>query len=101
MNSLHEDIKNTLRDREHGSIKQLELSKQQFQSNIQKFKRKESTIQQTLIGFEEESKQMGDKIVSIQKKIRTEIQNHQIDLENELKRLKKLIRKNAEEEYEN
>lgn len=101
IDSLHEDIKNTLRDREHGSIKQLELSKQQFQSNIQKFKRKESTIQQTLIGFEEESKQMGDKIVSIQKKIRTELQNHQIDLENELKRLKKLIRKNAEEEYEN
>ncbi|KAH0790448.1 hypothetical protein GPJ56_005744 [Histomonas meleagridis] len=100
VDSLHEDIRTTLRDREHGSIKQLEISKQQFQANLQKFKRQESQMQQTLIGFENETRQMSEKIVNIQKTIRNELQNHRINLEEELKRLRKMIRTQADKSIE-
>jgi hypothetical protein len=92
VDTLKEDIRTTMRDREHGSLKQLEGSKELFQGNIQQFKRKAASMHQTLIGFEQDSQAMSAKITAIQRKVRKEIQQRRIDLENELKKLRKLIR---------
>jgi hypothetical protein len=89
---LKDDIRTTMRDREHGSVKQLDASKAMFQENIHQFKRKAASMHQTLIGFEQDAQAMSAKITAIQRKVRKEIQQRRIDLENELKKLRKLIR---------
>lgn len=89
-----EDIKTTYQDRKHCSVKQLDVSRQKFQNNIQQFKKKEASMHQTLIGFEEETKQMSTRVTEIQRKMRNEIQRHRLELEDELKKLRKIIRKN-------
>lgn len=94
VDSFKDDIRTAEKDKEHYSVKQLELSKQRFQSNIQQFKKKEASIQQTLAGIEEETKQFSSKITEIQRKMRSEIQKHRLDLEKQLKNLRKMIRKN-------
>jgi hypothetical protein len=92
VDTLKEDIRTTMRDREHGSMKQLEASKDMFQGNIQQFKRKAASMHQTLVGFEHETQAMSAKITEIQRMVRKEIQQRRIDLENELKKLRKLVR---------
>jgi hypothetical protein len=92
VDTLKEDIRTTMCDREHGSLKQLEASKELFQGNIQQFKRKAASMHQTLVGFEQDTQAMSAKITAIQRKVRKEIQQRRIDLENELKKLRKLIR---------
>jgi septal ring factor EnvC (AmiA/AmiB activator) len=73
-------------------MKQLEASKDMFQGNIQQFKRKAAAMHQTLVGFEHETQAMSAKITEIQRRVRKEIQQRRIDLENELKKLRKLVR---------
>lgn len=94
VDSFKDDIKTAEKDKEHCSVKQLELSKQKFQANIQQFKKKEAAIQQTLSSIEEETKQFSSKITEIQRKMRSEIQKRRLDLEKQLKNLRKMIRKN-------
>jgi hypothetical protein len=96
--SLKEDIRTTMRDREHGSLKQLETSKEMFQLNLQQFKRKAGSMHQTLLTFEEESSKMTGRITEIQRQIRKEIQQRRIDLENELKNLRRVVRRQNKED---
>ncbi|OHT13059.1 hypothetical protein TRFO_03483 [Tritrichomonas foetus] len=93
VDSFKDDIKTTLQDREHGSINQIEASKQKFQNNIQQFKKKEGLMHQTLTGIEEENKQMSSKITGIQRTMRDKTQQLRLDLENELKNLRKKVRR--------
>jgi hypothetical protein len=90
--SLKEDLRTTMRDREHGSIKQLENSKETFQGNIQQFKRKAASMHQSLLGFEKDARAMTGKITDIQRRVRKEMQQRRIDLENELKKLRNMLR---------
>ena len=89
-----EDIKTTVKDRERLSIKQIDASKQKFQTNIQQFKKKESSIHQTLTDYEDDIKKMGNRLSEIQRKLRNEIQQHRMSLEGELQSLRKIIRRN-------
>jgi predicted RNase H-like nuclease (RuvC/YqgF family) len=91
--SLKEDLRTTMRDREHGSIKQLENSKDTFQGNIQQFKRKAASMHQSLLGFEADARGMTGKLTDIQRRVRKEMQQQRIDLENELKKLRKMLRR--------
>jgi hypothetical protein len=81
-----------MRDREHGSVKQLENSRDSFQLNVQQFKRKAASMHQALLGFEEDAHKMANRITEIQKNVRKEVQQRRIDLENELKKLRKIMR---------
>ena len=98
VDTFKEDIRTTVRDREHGSMKQLEISKDKFLANIQQFKRKAGSMHQSLLGIEEDSQKMIEKITDIQKTLRRELQQRRISLESELKRLRKMIRSQNDDE---
>ena len=98
VDTFKEDIRTTVRDREHGSMKQLEISKDKFLANIQQFKRKAGSMHQSLLGIEEDTQKMLEKMGEIQKTLRRELQQRRIGLESELKRLRKMIRSQNNDE---
>lgn len=98
VSSFKDDIRTTMRDREHGTMKQLDSAKSRFTSNIQNFKRKEAAMHQNLIGYEDETKEIASKITEIQRRIRTRFQEQRLNLEEVLKTLRKQVRNQQESE---
>jgi len=92
INVFKENLRTAVKDRETSSIKQLDSAKQKFQNNIQQFKRKESSIHQTLNNLEEETKDISSRLTQIQKELRDHLQERKAALEEELNGLRKKMR---------
>ena len=79
------------KQREDGSIKKIEAEKSAFNANIQLYKRRESAIQSSLAGYESCTKEISEKLSSLQKAMKKEVRMHKKELENEISQLRKMI----------
>ena len=96
--SFKEDLKNSVKEREIGSMNQLNTSKVKFLENIQSFKRREAGIHQSLLSYEESTKTIAQKLSLFQKSIKQEVHKHKQTLEEELSKLRKMIGQDDESE---
>ena len=95
--AFKEDLQSTLRERENGSMKQVDSARARFLENIQSFKRREAGIHQSLNAYEESTKTIAQKLTHLQRMMRQEVQKHKENLETELANLRKIVRQDDDE----
>ncbi|EAY20038.1 hypothetical protein TVAG_365460 [Trichomonas vaginalis G3] len=95
---FRDDMTAKIRERETGSVKQLETSKSNFQDNILVFKRKEASIHQSLNGFEDKTREISAQLTSLQKSMRQNISSHRKALEAKLAMLRKQARNDTSDD---
>ena len=86
--SFQADVRKVMNERQNGSVKQIFTMRNQFQTNVTHFKRKEEVIQGRLTEIDGTMRELNTKVIQIQKRLRQELQKQRIDLEKELARLR-------------
>lgn len=93
-----DSMQSKIKERETGSVKQLDVAKSNFQENILGFKRREATIHQSLNSYEDKTKEILANLNQINKSWRSGFQGHRKDLESKLTQLRRRARNDSSDD---